>query len=219
MSRPDAVRPSCAPHIAAQIANADQIDPPVITTFHIKNVLPDCTRDSIVSVLNEYGFERRYDLIYLPIKFDTGEHMGYAFVNFVSPGDAEVFKEEFPIFYGQICDDGQPCTINNGKMQGLERLIEGYRNSPIMHESIPKEYQPMMFEEGILVDFPPPTKEIQPHKPRRDAACNQRANREANGDHERSRPSKAPRRAARGPNRLGPSAEPRVDISAAPWRV
>mmetsp|Transcript_37822 Transcript_37822/g.66661 ORF Transcript_37822/g.66661 Transcript_37822/m.66661 type:complete len:108 (+) Transcript_37822:445-768(+) len=42
-----------------------------------------------------------------------------------------------------------------------EQYIERYRNSPIMHDSVPDEHRPALFEDGKRVPFPEPTKVIR----------------------------------------------------------
>mmetsp|Transcript_41204 Transcript_41204/g.123149 ORF Transcript_41204/g.123149 Transcript_41204/m.123149 type:complete len:97 (-) Transcript_41204:455-745(-) len=44
--------------------------------------------------------------------------------------------------------------------QGLKAHIKRYRNSPLMHESVPDEYKPVLLSGGVRVSFPPPTKEL-----------------------------------------------------------
>merc|ERR1712039_923638 len=44
--------------------------------------------------------------------------------------------------------------------QGLEAYVTRYRDSEIMNPSVPSDIKPMVFENGKMVDFPPPTKSI-----------------------------------------------------------
>lgn len=48
--------------------------------------------------------------------------------------------------------------------QGLEDNIERYRNSPVMHESLQDEFKPALYERGIRLGFPKPTKAIRAPK-------------------------------------------------------
>jgi hypothetical protein len=50
-------------------------------------------------------------------------------------------------------------------MQGLDEHVERYRDCPVMHESIPDEFKPLLFKDGVRVPFPKPTKKIQAPRP------------------------------------------------------
>merc|ERR1719181_116213 len=45
--------------------------------------------------------------------------------------------------------------------QGLEENIERYRNSSMLHASVPEEFKPLLFSQGARVPFPPPTRPIR----------------------------------------------------------
>jgi phosphatidylglycerophosphate synthase len=55
------------------------------------------------------------------------------------------------------------CQLMPSKQhhKGLGAHIERYRNSPVMHESVPDEYKPAMYTRGVRVPFPPPTKNLR----------------------------------------------------------
>jgi len=61
----------------------------------------------------------------------------------------------------QVC-----CLGWSRPHQGLSALIERYRNSPVMHESLPDECKPMVFVNGARVSFPPPTRHVKWPRPR-----------------------------------------------------
>lgn len=43
-------------------------------------------------------------------------------------------------------------------MQGLEQIVDRYRNSEIMRPDVPESYKPCIFQLGIPVPFPAPTR-------------------------------------------------------------
>merc|ERR1711924_370716 len=54
------------------------------------------------------------------------------------------------------------CEVGwSNKHQGLAEQIRRYRNSPVMHDSVPDEYKPMLFRKGIRQDFPAPTQMLK----------------------------------------------------------
>mmetsp|Transcript_70132 Transcript_70132/g.226980 ORF Transcript_70132/g.226980 Transcript_70132/m.226980 type:complete len:409 (+) Transcript_70132:78-1304(+) len=142
------------------------------TTVLLRNVPSTFTRAALLELLEDEGFEGTYDFVYMPMDFGSKVCLGYAFVNFASHCDAQRCWE---IFDG-LSDWGQPndraCEVTWGEpCQGLEAHVERYRNSPVMHESIPEEWKPAIFKHGARVPFPAPTKSIQAPKLRRRATA------------------------------------------------
>merc|ERR1712130_180790 len=94
--------------------------------------------------------------------FKRDANLGYAFVDFVSTQEADRFFQVFQGFegwglasekVGEVCW-GQP-------LQGLDKHIDRYRNSPVMHSSVPEEHKPMLFRDGMRIPFPEPTKRVR----------------------------------------------------------
>lgn len=83
--------------------------------------------------------------------FKKGKVFGYAIINFVSNDSAEQANSHF----------GANIDWSDSH-QGLDELIQRYRDSPIMHPSMPEPSKPIMFSNGLVVPFPSPTKEIEP---------------------------------------------------------
>ncbi|KAK8170040.1 RNA recognition motif 2-domain-containing protein [Phyllosticta citrichinensis] len=77
----------------------------------------------------------RYDFLYLRIDFRNGYNVGYAFVNFASAMDVFNFCE-------RLVGHGWPGDLGSGKspalsyatVQGVEALVEKFRNSSVMLE-------------------------------------------------------------------------------------
>jgi len=112
------------------------------TTIVLKNLPEVYTRAKLLELLDDEGYRRRYDFVYLPIDFGSNTNFGYAFVNLVdTPKKAEVTWSE--------------------KRQGLEAQIERYRNSPMMRNSLPEGAKPLLLKDGFPQPFPGPTKEVR----------------------------------------------------------
>jgi len=47
------------------------------------------------------------------------------------------------------------------KTQGRQACIERYQNSPVMHQNIPPECKPMLFEQGVVQKFEPSKKNVK----------------------------------------------------------
>jgi hypothetical protein len=146
-------------------AEEDDLLPlPTQTTIVIKNLSLSCTRDQILELLDANGLCGTYDLVYVPVDFRSMQSHCYAFVNFVSEEVATTFQgcaEACHGFARSACVGAGGCQISWASgMQGLQAAIEKYRNSPVMHELVPDECKPLLFQNGKMAAFPPPTKKI-----------------------------------------------------------
>eukprot|EP00746_Dinoflagellata_sp_MGD_P007159 gnl/MRDRNA2_/MRDRNA2_114128_c0_seq1.p1 gnl/MRDRNA2_/MRDRNA2_114128_c0~~gnl/MRDRNA2_/MRDRNA2_114128_c0_seq1.p1 ORF type:complete len:269 (+),score=25.97 gnl/MRDRNA2_/MRDRNA2_114128_c0_seq1:185-991(+) len=132
------------------------------TTVMMRNIPNAYTSDSFVDLFDSNGFWGRYNFVYLPIDFRTGVNLGYAFVNFVSHQDADLFKAHFNGFCEWFCQSPKVCEVTwTDPHQGLEEHIERYRNSPVMHEDVSDIYKPRLYSGGQRITFPAPTKRIR----------------------------------------------------------
>lgn len=137
------------------------------TTVMVRNLPNNFSRQSLQDLLDKEGFEKQYDFIYLPIDFKSNASLGYAFVNLATPEVAERFWEVFQGFSKWNSASQKVCSVNwAAPTQGLDSHIERFRNSPVMHESVPDEHKPIMLDNGDRKEFPPPTKKIRPPRVR-----------------------------------------------------
>jgi len=135
------------------------------TTVMLRNIPNRHTSGSLLSLLDERGFQACYDFVYLPMDFQNGVNLGYAFVNLLSHSDALRFRDVFEGFADWRFDSAKVSAVSWAQPhQGLEEHVERYRNSPVMHPSMPDEYKPMIFQAGQRVNFPPPTRVIKAPK-------------------------------------------------------
>jgi RNA recognition motif-containing protein len=124
----------------------------------------------LLELLDARGFACKYDFVYIPMDFNRNSSLGYAFVNFVTQADAEMAKNQLNGFSDWIVQSQKVCQVCWGEpLQGLEAHIERYRSSPVMHNSVPDEFKPIIFKNGVRVPFPAPTKRIR--KPRANDAA------------------------------------------------
>lgn len=138
------------------------------TTVMLRNLPNNYTSTMVLAMLDQEGFAGLYDFFYLPIDFKSHACLGYAFINLVDPSYVPAFWNKFHGYSNWILPSRKICSVTwSGPHQGLEAHAERYRNSPLMHESIPDGYKPMMFKagvQGVRVPFAPPTK--APRAPR-----------------------------------------------------
>jgi hypothetical protein len=138
------------------------------TTVMLRNIPNNYTREMLLELLDTEGFKGQYDFIYLPMDFSRMAGLGYAFINLVSNTVAENVKSHFEGFSGWSLASQKVCEVSWGEpLQGLEAHIERYRNSPVMHEDVNEKYRPLLFKDGVIITFPPPTKRIRPPRVKR----------------------------------------------------
>mmetsp|Transcript_26699 Transcript_26699/g.84720 ORF Transcript_26699/g.84720 Transcript_26699/m.84720 type:complete len:396 (-) Transcript_26699:255-1442(-) len=135
------------------------------TTVMLRNIPNRYTQGMLLALLDEHNFKSNYDFVYLPMDFRNGVNLGYAFVNLLSHQDALRFMEAFQGFARWFFDSAKVCEVSWAHPhQGLHEHVERYRNSPVMHPTMPEEYKPMIFKDGERVPFPAPTKAIRAPK-------------------------------------------------------
>jgi len=135
------------------------------TTLMLRNLPNDYTRDMTIQILNKKGFAGQFDFFYTPVDFNTNAGLGYAFVNAVSHEAAFAMWQSLQDFNDWAIPSHKVLDISWSELsQGLEAHIERYRNSPVMHPDVPHEFKPVLFHQGVLREFPAPTKQI--HAPR-----------------------------------------------------
>jgi len=132
------------------------------TTVMLRNLPNNYTREMFLVMLDENGLKGQYDFAYLPCDFQRRANLGYAFVNLV---DSEAVESLWRIFHGfsaWALPSSKVCQVSwSGPHQGFKAHLERYRNSPVMHESVPDEYKPVIFSNGVRKAFPKPTRKVK----------------------------------------------------------
>jgi len=135
------------------------------TTLMLRNLPNNYTRDMLLQMLDSQGFSGYYDFVYLPCDFNRNANLGYCFVNLVSEDCVRAFWNTFDNFTGWVLPTAKICQVSwSGPHQGLKAHVDRYKNSPVMHQSVPDEYKPVLFSNGIRKPFPPPSRKIKPPK-------------------------------------------------------
>lgn len=141
------------------------------TTVMLRNLPPEYKRDMVVELLNREGFERLFDFVYMPMNLRTMASFGYVFVNFTSPIVADQCRSVFQGLTRWAIESDKVCDVLwSDEQQGLSSNIERYRNSPVMHESVPEECKPIVLANGQRAPFPAPTKRLREPRIRRPQA-------------------------------------------------
>jgi len=134
-----------------------------MTTVMLRNLPNNYTRKMLLDLLDDHGFSGYYDFLYLPMDFNRKANLGYAFVNLVDPEAAEAFWDVFDGFAKWALPTAKVCEVSwSGPIQGFKAHVDRYKNSPVMHQSVPDEYKPMIFAAGVPQPFPPASKKVRP---------------------------------------------------------
>lgn len=132
------------------------------TTVMLRNLPNNYTREMVMTMLDAEAFAGQYDFLYLPIDFQSGASLGYAFVNCISADSAKCMWDVFLGYSGWMLPSKKKCIVSwSDPHQGLVANVDRYRNSPIMHPSVPDEHKPIVLMCGKRVPFLPPSKKLK----------------------------------------------------------
>lgn len=147
---------------SAESESKDGAASEVLTTVMMRNVPNNMTRNMLLDILNAQGFAGLYDFVYLPMDFKNMVGLGYSFVNLVDSEAAKRFHAHFSSFQNWGLQSDKVCEVTwSDTLQGRDAHVERYRNSPVMHESMPDECKPLIFQDGERMPFPWPTRRIR----------------------------------------------------------
>lgn len=139
---------------------------PTNTSVVLKNLPERCTNAMVIELLAQVGLTGQYDFLYVPTDFRDFTAFGYAFVNFVGPEQAQVAIDRLSgLEFSATALEAIWCADH----QGYSVHVRRYRNSPVMHATVPEIYKPMIFKHGVQQTFPAPTKKIKEPRLRRGA--------------------------------------------------
>jgi RNA recognition motif-containing protein len=146
-----------------QFSGYPEVAPGEYTTVMLRNLPNDYTRDMLVELLELKGFHRCFDFVYVPMDFEKGSGLGYAFVNFVKHNDAQHAMNILDNFDDWKVPSRKVLLLSwSTPLQGLAANIERYRNTSVMHPAVPDHFKPAVFNRGCLTSFPPPSRNIHP---------------------------------------------------------
>mmetsp|Transcript_26758 Transcript_26758/g.56702 ORF Transcript_26758/g.56702 Transcript_26758/m.56702 type:complete len:308 (-) Transcript_26758:95-1018(-) len=132
------------------------------TTVMIRNLPNNYSQQMLLELLDGEGFLGMYDFVYLPMDFQTCACLGYAFINLVSPLLVPLFWETFDGYTKWAFHSDKIGFVSwCGPHQGLQAHIDRHRNSALMHFSVPDDYKPVIFCNGVRIPFPAPTKKLR----------------------------------------------------------
>lgn len=102
-----------------------------VYTVMMRNLPNKYTQQLLRSELDAAGFWGLYDFLYLPIDLETSANKGYAFLNFVDPSYAWVFRATFEGRKLGRFNSNKVVTITPAALQGFEANHEHYSSSRV----------------------------------------------------------------------------------------
>lgn len=155
--KPVAAEPSGEP--------APEVPEELKTTVMLKNIPNDYKRGDVKEMLDEANFSAKYDFLYVPRDFQRKAGLGYAFVNMVDPEAAREIRKHFEGYSSWKMASQKVCETAWGHPhQGLDAHIQRYRDSPLMHPDVQQDFKPMLFKDGVEIEWPDPSRKVR--KPR-----------------------------------------------------
>lgn len=127
------------------------------TTCMIRNIPNKYTQQMIFDLVNE-THRGCFDFLYLRMDFRNRCNVGYAFINFTKPEHILTFAQRVNGKRWARFNSDKVCHLTFARIQGIEALIEKFRNSKVMFEA--PAYRPKLFHtEGTLIgqEIPFPT--------------------------------------------------------------
>jgi len=122
-------------------------------TLMVRNFPRRSSQSRLIERLHASGFEGTYDFVYLPFCFAKKQNLGYAFINFRTPKDANTFTERW---HNKSLDNlPNPRALHvciahiQGKEQNVKHLLRECKSSKIVNP----RFQPVVYEHGVRVDF------------------------------------------------------------------
>lgn len=154
--------PSTAVSDKNPLAVGPRVDPTPRTTIMLRHLPNNYTQEMFLAMVKNEGFADLFDFVYLPTDFRTRAGLGYAFVNLTDPEAVPRFWDVFEGYTNWDLPTQKVCELSwSTPLQGLTAHIERFRNHPVMHPTVPDNFKPMLFQKGVRVPFPAPTKSIK----------------------------------------------------------
>jgi hypothetical protein len=138
-------------------------EPDAAINMQLRNIPTFYMRDMVLQLLDAYGFTGSYDFLHVPVDFSTGVGLGYATINMLTAASAKLLRQALQGFSQWGAPSECVCDVAVlEEQQSLEEHIDRYRDSPVMHPSLPDWMKPALFTfGGVRMPFPPPRKPIR----------------------------------------------------------
>ncbi|OLP88019.1 Protein MEI2-like 3 [Symbiodinium microadriaticum] len=143
----------------SSILEAARGDEPV-TTLMLRNIPNKYTQNSLMQEICARGFRGAFDFFYLPMDVHNRSNVAYAFLNFISPKEAENFRNEFHGRQFHRVRSRKVAAVSNAHLQGLEANLQHFEHRVVLL-SRNDQYRPVVFRNGHRVKFEDALNEVR----------------------------------------------------------
>mmetsp|Transcript_59123 Transcript_59123/g.111479 ORF Transcript_59123/g.111479 Transcript_59123/m.111479 type:complete len:616 (-) Transcript_59123:166-2013(-) len=126
--------------------------PPGCTTAMLRNIPNKYTQNTLLQEINEVGFEGTYNFFYLPMDVHNRSNVGYAFINFERPVDAERFRRSFSDHRFQRFHSRKIGIVCIAHVQGLDENLRHFENRAVT-QARNDQYRPIVLKGQRRIDF------------------------------------------------------------------
>lgn len=123
-----------------------------VTTMMLRNIPNKYTQNSLLQEINDLGFTGTFDFFYLPMDVHNRSNVGYAFINFLLPADAERFRQAFSDHRFQRFQSRKISSVCTAHVQGLDENLRHFENRAVTHARN-DQYRPVVIRNGVRVDI------------------------------------------------------------------
>jgi len=143
----------------SSILEAARADEPV-TTLMLRNIPNKYTQNSLMQEICARGFRGAFDFFYLPMDVHNRSNVSYAFLNFISPTEAENFRNEFHGRQFHGVRSRKVAAVSNAHLQGLQANLQHFEHRVVLL-SRNDQYRPVVFRNGHRVKFEDALNEVR----------------------------------------------------------
>mmetsp|Transcript_147055 Transcript_147055/g.273864 ORF Transcript_147055/g.273864 Transcript_147055/m.273864 type:complete len:446 (-) Transcript_147055:380-1717(-) len=122
-----------------------------VTTVMLRHIPNKYTQANLLDEVNQAGFAGRYDFFYLPMDVHNRTNVGYAFINFLTPQDAQIFKARMTDYKFQKYSSQKIAKVAPAHIQGLIRNLYHFANRAVA-QSQDVTYRPIIMCNGLARD-------------------------------------------------------------------
>lgn len=133
-------------------AHACERDGNAVTTVMLRNIPNKYTQNTLLQEINETGFEGTYNFFYLPMDVHNRSNVGYAFINFERPADAERFRRSFSDHQFQRFHSRKIGIVCIAHVQGLDENLRHFENRAVT-QARNDQYRPIVLKGQRRIDF------------------------------------------------------------------
>jgi len=123
-----------------------------VTTMMLRNIPNKYTQNTLLHEINDLGFVGTYDFFYLPMDVHNRSNVGYAFINFVAPPDAEHFRRLFSNHRFQRFHSRKIGSVCTAHVQGLDENLRHFENRAVT-QARNDQYRPLVLQGRRRIDF------------------------------------------------------------------